>query len=267
MLIRHFVWSAAIAAALSATAFAQPAPTGFHTVYCVKVKPGMDAEFDATRTGDLLKLEQYEVNSGRVSAYYVLATTTPAGSDARCDYAFVEFYPGLPPAPQSDAEQEADLHKAGVAKTGQQFGSELGASGTLVSTSIVRTALQVGAAKEGDYIVVNDMKVLGSIGAWIDNETKLWKPIFEDGLKDGSVDGWSVNIQFMPRGAKDRQLTYTVDIYPSWQSLFNFFGPNFGERWKKVNPDIPIADGMAQEEKVDTIEHTVIYKVVTAIHK
>jgi hypothetical protein len=233
----------------------------------VKVKPGMDAEFDATRTGDLLKLEQYEVNSGRVSAYYVLATTTPAGSDARCDYAFVEFYPGLPPAPQSDAEQEADLHKAGVAKTGQQFGSELGASGTLVSTSIVRTALQVGAAKEGDYIVVNDMKVLGSIGAWIDNETKLWKPIFEDGLKDGSVDGWSVNIQFMPRGAKDRQLTYTVDIYPSWQSLFNFFGPNFGERWKKVNPDIPIADGMAQEEKVDTIEHTVIYKVVTAIHK
>ena len=108
---------------------------------------------------------------------------------------------------------------------------------------------------------------MGSIGAWIDNETKLWKPIFEDGLKDGSVDGWSVNVQFMPRGAKDRQLTYTVDIYPSWQSLFNFFGPNFGELWKKVNPDIPIADGMAQEEKVDTIEHTVIYKVVTAIHK
>ncbi len=145
--------------------------------------------------------------------------------------------------------------------------SELEASGMLVSSSIVRTALQVGAAKEGDYIVVNDMKVLGSIGAWIDNETKLWKPIFEDGLKDGSVDGWSVNVQFMPRGAKDRQLTYTVDIYPNWQSLFDFFGPNFGERWKKVNPGIPIADGMAQEEKADTIEHTVIYKVVTAIHK
>jgi len=136
MLIRHFVWSAAaIAAALSAIAFAQPAPTGYHTVYCVKVKPGLDTEFDATRTGDLLKLEQYEVNSGRVSAYYVLATMTPAGSDARCDYAFVEFYPGLPPAPQSDAEQEADLHKAGVDKTEQQFGSELEASGTLVCVS------------------------------------------------------------------------------------------------------------------------------------
>jgi hypothetical protein len=267
MLFRHFVWSAAIAAALSATVFAQQAPAGFHTVYCVKVKPGMDAEFNATRTGDLLKLEQYDVNSGMVSAWYALATMTPGGTEARCDYAFVEFYPGLPPAPLSDAEQTADLHKAGIDKTAQQFMSELEASGTLVSNSIVRTALQVGAAKEGDYIVVNDMKVSGSIDAWVDNETKLWKPIFEDGLKNGSVDGWSVNVQFMPRGAKDQQLTYTVDIYPNWQSLFAFFGPSFPERWKKVNPDMPIAQGMAQEEKVDTIEHTVIYKVVTAIHK
>ncbi|HEY1807633.1 MAG TPA: hypothetical protein VGG42_03675 [Acidobacteriaceae bacterium] len=267
MLIRYFAWSAAMAAALAATVFAQPAPTGFHTVYCVKVKPGMDAEFNATTTGDVLKLAQHDVNSGVLSAWYVLATMTPAGTEARCDYAFVEFYPGMPPAPMTGDEQTANLHKAGIDKTEQQFMSELEASGTLVSTSIVRTALQVGTAKEGDYIVVNDMKVSGSLDAWVDNETKLWKPIFEDGLKEGSVDGWSVNVQFMPRGAKDEHIAYTVDIYPNWQSVFNFFGPNFEERWKKANPDIPIAEGMAQEEKVDTIEHTVLYKVVNAVHK
>ncbi|HEX3663221.1 MAG TPA: hypothetical protein VHU89_17420 [Acidobacteriaceae bacterium] len=265
MPIRHFALSAAIAAALSVTAYAQQAPAGFHTVYCVKVKPGMDAEFHAATSGDLLKLARHDVSSGMFSAWYMLATIVPSGTEAQCDYAFVEFYPGLPPAPMSDAEQTADLHKAGIDKTDQQFISELEASGTLVSTSIVRTALQVGGAKEGDYLVVNDMHVSGSVGAWVANETKLWKPLFEDGVKDGSVDGWSVNVQFMPRGAKDRDITYTVDIYPSWQSVFDFFGHNFEERWKKVNPDVPIADGMAQEEKVDTIERTVLYQIVTAV--
>ena len=44
----------------------------------------------------------------------------------------------------------------------------------------------------------------------------------------------------MPRGAQDPYLTYTVDIYPNWQSLMTFFGPTFQDRWKKVHPDVPI---------------------------
>jgi hypothetical protein len=262
MFLRRWFWSAAMAAALPAMLLAQQPPTGFHTVYCVKVKPGMDAQFHAVMTGDLQKLGAYDVHSGRLSAWIALETVTPAGTEARCDYAFVEFYPGLPPAPMSDAESAADLRNAGVDKNDQQFTSELESTGTLVSTSIVRAVLQVGAAKQGDYIVVNDMKVPNR-AAWIANEKSLWQPIFEDGVKDGAVDGWSLAEQFMPRGARDSFITYTVDIYPNWQSLFTFFGPNFPDRWKKIHPDVPIDKGMM--DTTDTIEHTVLYKVDTAI--
>jgi hypothetical protein len=32
-----------------------------------------------------------------------------------------------------------------------------------------------------------------------------------------------------------------------------------------VNPDVPIEQGMDQERKVDTIEHTILYNVVDAV--
>ena len=267
MAIRHFVWGAALTAALSVTLVAQQqqAPSGFHQVYCVKVNHGKDAEFSATINGDLRKLAQYHINSGSLSAWLVLSAVVPAGKEARCDYAFVNFFPGLPPAPMSNAENAAELQKA-IGKTPQQFGEELESGATLVSDSIVHTALQVGAAKEGDYIVVNYMNVPDQ-SAWIDNEKKLWQPIFEDGVKDGSVDGWGVETQFMPRGTKDRDITYTVDIYPNWQAVYNFFGPSFPDRWKKANPNLPIDQGMAQEGKVDTIEHTALYHVDTELQK
>jgi hypothetical protein len=99
-------------------------------------------------------------------------------------------------------------------------------------------------------------------GAWIDNERKLWQPIFEDGVKDGSMDGWGVDVAFMPRGDKDSYTTYTVDIYPSWQAVYTFFGPSFPDRWKKVNPNIPMEQGMQHDRKFDTLEHTILSKVV-----
>lgn len=131
-------------------------------------------------------------------------------------------------------------------------------------TSIDREVVGVGEAKEGNYIVVNSMKVFDA-GAWIANEKKLWQPIFEDGVKSGAVAGWAVVESLVPRGDKDRDTAYTVDIYPDWQSFFSFFGPGFADRWKRIHPDVPTADGMAQEHKADTTEHTRLYQVVAAV--
>ena len=247
-----------------ATAQEQSGSPGFHSVACVKVKRGKMADFKAFVNGDFLKFEQSRVDSGAISAWVALRTVIPAGRDATCDYAFVTFYSGMPNAPMGDEEMTAALKKAGISTSLDQMRQQRDAAGYLVYNSISRTALHVGGAKKGDYIVVNEMSV-PDVGAWIANEKKLWQPIFEDGIKDGSVDGWSVVVQFMPRGAKDQGATYTVDIYPSWDALFKFFGPSFSDRWKKVNPDIPIGQGMDQEHKVDTIEHTVLYHVVDAV--
>ena len=248
----------------SAAAQEQSGSPGFHSVACVKVRRGKMADFKSLVSGDFQKLEQSRVDSGAISAWLVLRTVIPAGRDATCDYAFVTFYPGMPNAPMGDEELNAALKKAGIGASLEEMRQQQDAAGYLVYNSINRTVLHVGIAKKGDYIMVNEMNVPDQ-GAWIANEKKLWQPIFEDGVKDGSVDGWSVVEQFLPRGDKDQGDTYTVDIYPSWDALFKFFGPTFSDRWKKIHPDVPIEQGMDQEHKVDTIDHTILYKVVEDI--
>lgn len=260
MSIRHLFWGTALTAVLSVTLAAQQAPPHFYSVTCVKIKPGKTADFNALAS-DLHKYEQSRVDSGSVSAVVETRAISPAGSAADCDYNFVTFYSGIPPAPMGDDETTAALQKAGISSSLEEFRQKENAVGYLASYSIVRQRILVGTAKKGDYIVVNDMKVTDT-GAWIDNERKLWQPIFEDGVKDGSMDGWGVDVAFMPRGDKDPYTTYTVDIYPSWQAIYTFFGPSFPDRWKKIHPDVPIAQGMDQEHKVDTIEHTILTKVV-----
>lgn len=259
MSIRHLIWGAALAAALPVTLVAQQAPPHFYTVACVKIKPGKTVAFDAL-VSNLHKYEQSRVDSGVVSAVIETRAVSPAGSAAQCDYDFVTFYSGPPAAPMSKDEMTAALQKAGISSSLEELRQQEDAVGYLASYSIAQQALQVGVAKKGDYIVVNEMTVPDT-GAWIANERKLWQPIFEDGVKDGSMDGWGVDMAFMPRGAKDSYTTYTVDIYPSWQAVYTFFGPSFPDRWKKVNPDVPMAQGMDEEHKVETIEHTVLSKV------
>ncbi|MGH9587787.1 MAG: hypothetical protein ACRD3F_12600 [Acidobacteriaceae bacterium] len=261
MSIRQLVWGVALAAALPVTLVAQQAPIHFYSVACVKIKPGKTAAFN-TLVSTLQKYEQSRVDSGAASAVIQTRAVSPAGASAACDYEFVTFYSGLPPAPMSKDEMTAALQKAGISSSPEELRQQEDAVGYLASYSIVRQALGVGnGVKKGDYVVVNDMKVPDT-GAWIENEKKLWQPIFEDGVKDGSMAAWAVNVSWMPRGAKDPYTTYTVDVYSSWQSLFSFFGPSFPARWKRINPDVPMAQGMDQEHKVDTIEHTTLSKVV-----
>lgn len=261
MPIRHLFWATAFTALLSATLAAQQTPS-FYTVACVKIKPGKTAALNALVSGELNKYEQSRVDSGTVSAAIETRAVSPSGAQAMCDREFIEFYSGVPDAPMSEAETTSALQKAGISSSAEELSQQEDAVGYLVSFSIVRQALRVGTAKKGDYVVVNDMKVANT-EAWIANEKKLWQPIFEDGVKDGSMDGWGVDVSFMPRGAEDPYITYTVDIYPSWQALYSFFGPSFPERWKKVNPDIPIAEGMKQERTMDTIEHTTLSEIVS----
>ena len=119
--IRHMAFAAALAAALSATLVAQPTPSGYHSISCVRVKAGKSAAFRALLSGDYSKIEQARVDSGAVSAWIALRTVIPAGTDAGCDYVLVTFYPGLPAAPLSDDEMTDVLQKAGVSSEYHEY--------------------------------------------------------------------------------------------------------------------------------------------------
>jgi hypothetical protein len=262
--IRSFAWGAALAAALCVTVVAQQAPAGYHQIYCVKVKPGRDAQFNAMVNGDLRKLVQYDLNSGRLSSWIVLSAMIPAGEEAPCDAAVIYFYPGLPPAPQSDAAMAAELQKA-IGKTPQEFDQELEANATLVIDNITRYLSLVGGAKKGDYLVFNSMKV-PNLDAWAAWEKTNWQPFAEASVKDGALSGWALNVQIFPHGAKVKDAASTVDIYPTYQAAISGpFGNGGMDRWKKVHPGESVDDAMDQGAKLCTIESSVLYKVEDAV--
>jgi hypothetical protein len=56
--------SVALAAAFPVTLPAQQAPSGYHTVACIKVKPGKGAEYGKWAAEDVHKRQQANADSG-----------------------------------------------------------------------------------------------------------------------------------------------------------------------------------------------------------
>jgi hypothetical protein len=259
---------ALVASTLSVTLVAQQqAPSGYHRVSCVKVKPGRTAEFRALIAGDVSKFEHSQLDSGTMSGWVVLRTIVPAGSDATCDYVFVGFYPGFPPAPMSDEETKAVLEKAGIGKTVSEWAQEHVDNGYLVNSNITRAVALVGGAKKGDYLVFNSMSV-PNLSAWVDWEKKEWQPFAEAQIKNGLMSGWAFNVQIFPRGAKVQSQASTVDIYPSWEAAMQGFGGKKGvDLWNSVHPELKFDDAIAEASKLRTIDAATLYKVEEAIFK
>jgi hypothetical protein len=216
-------------------------------------------------TGDVSKVEHSQLDSGMISGWIVLRTIVPAGADATCDYVFVGFYPGLPPAPMSDEETKAVLEKAGIGKTVAEWGQEHADNGYLVNNNITRYVTLVGGAKKGDYLVFNSMSV-SNLSAWIDWEKKEWQPFAEALVKSGLMSGWAINEQIFPHGAKVESRASSVDIYPSWEAAMQGLGGKKGmDLWNSVHRDLKFEDANAQAAKLRTIDAATLYKVEEAI--
>src|ERR1035438_1192309 len=261
MSIPRILVGAAIVAALSIPLTAQQAPTGFHSIACVKVNPGKWAEIEEWIAGTGDKLDQSLVDSGTIAGTISLRTELPQGSASECDYVFVTFFNGLPSEPPSTEELSKALHKAGVPLTAEQFYTKRGELGTLVYDNITQYQTLVGGAKKGGYLVFNSMNA-PDVGACVAYQQKVWKPLAEEMVKAGNSDGWAINEKVFPRGAKDKTAVSTVDLYPSWNAFINVY-PSMMDAWKKVHPDMDFNSTMGQQfEKLCSIEHTVLYKVV-----
>ena len=260
MPIPRILLGAAIAAALSVSLAAQQAPVGIHHIQCVKVNPGQQAAVQEWIDGDNHKLTQSLVDSGAYAMSLVLRTQMPAGTDAQCDYVFVTFYNGLPPAPKTREEISMALRKADIQMTAGAYNAKLSEMGKLVNDNITQYQALVGGAKKGDYLEFNSMSSPDP-GACVAIEKKDWQPLAEQMVKDGNTDGWAINLQIFPRGAKDKTAVSSVDIYPSWDAFINSYG-SIGGACKKVHPDMDINSTIGQFEKLCSIQHTVLYKLV-----
>jgi hypothetical protein len=252
------LFGVALVAAFSVTLSAQQAPSGYHTVACVKVKPEKATEFRKWAAEDARKVQQSFADSGRISAWLLLRAVMPQGKSAACDYLSISIYPGAPPAPVELSDLGAALKKAGLTMTAQDFVDRRAALTELVSNNMFQNQLSVGTEKKGDYLVVNYMKV-PNIADWLAYEKKVWQPMAEVLVKDGVTRGWSVNVQVLPGGSALKFEAVTVDIYPSWDAVFKDFG--FAEHFKKAHPDMEVGTTMQAFEKLRTILSSELFTV------
>lgn len=265
MSIPRILLGAALVAAFSMPLVAQQKPTGYYEDACVNVKPGQNAAFHAFSIGPGHKVEQQLVNSGRIQTGLMMRTVLPVGTDAgRCDYLFVDFYKGLPPAPMTMEETSQALHDAGLAMTAKDLDAQEMEVSTLVNEELARSVMQLGEAKKGDYIVVNEMDA-PHIGACLSLEKKDWQPMAEAMMKAGDISGWVANVQIFPWGAKDGYRVSTVDIYPSWDAFVRQ-DKSIDNAWKVVHPGTDMNGTLAQStftqfDKLCPIKHTTLFKV------
>ena len=253
---RTLFLSAALVAVFSVSLAAQQAPSGYHTVACVKVKPGKEAEYRKWAAEDGHKFQQANADSGRLFAAYFLRAVMPQGTSAACDYLSVSMFPGAPPAPMSPDAMGAALKKAGLTMSAQEYVDRRSSLTQLVSNNMFQNQVFVGAAQKGDYFMVNYMKV-PDMTDWLAFEKKVWQPMAESMAKDGVQRGWSVNAQVLPSGSDLKFQAVTVDIYPSWDAVFRGIG--FTERFKKVHPDMEIGTTMENAQKLRTISLSELY--------
>ena len=258
MNIPRSLLSVAFAAAFSATLLAQQAPSGYHSVACIKVKPENANEFRKWAAEDAHKFAQGRVDSGAVSTWFLLRSVIPQGTSTECDYLSISMYPGAPPKPLDMDEMGAALKKAGMTVSAKEYVDRRSSLTQLVSNNLFQNKVFVGAAKKGDYFVVNEMKV-SNMDDYLAYEKKVWQPLAEAMAKDGVRTGWSLNVQVLPNGSDLKFQAVTVDVFPSWDAVYKDIP--FADTFKKVHPDMEVGTTFETYEKLRTILSTDLYHV------
>jgi hypothetical protein len=242
---------------------AQNTPT-FSRDYCVKVNPGKQADV-AALLPEAAKMNQVRVDEGRLVRWMALGAVVPLGGAARCDYHIILTYSGFPAEPPTMQETGADLERARLKMTAQQFASRRDSDLTVASLDIWQRIDAAGEPpKKGSYLQLNYYKPkAGKTEEWAKLETGGWKPFAERVAKDMPGTGWLVAALVMPQGDALHYTGMTVDVFPSWAVIGK--GIPYAELWPKVHSDISLDDYIAKMgQTIDVYSRDVVQVVEIA---
>lgn len=264
MKIHRWLICAASVAAFSIPMAAQQTPSGFHRVACLKVKLQDTDAFLKFASDEVDKMAQYWVKSGKSSGWLLLRSVVPMGQSAQCDYLAITVYSGLPMDFFSPDQVAEGLKQAGSKMSVQEFLNRRNSVATLVSNDLFQTRARVGTIKKGDYLEVLYQKVPNQ-RTWLANDVKVWQPVAEAMLKDGTRSGWFAVFRVLPAGSSMKYNAINVDVFPSLEAVFKD-DPQFVDRWKRVHPDMDLATTMQGLDKFRTTENEELYTVLDAVN-
>ena len=183
---------------------AQQAAGGYLSVACLKTKPvASPANGDDSRPPSVAgfhRMQQANLDSGKISAWFLLDAVAPRGTAAMCDRYSISWYPSPMPEP---LETGVDVR--------------LGAIFELVSWEMWRNRMAVGTMRKGDYVYFSRLKVT-ELEEWLENEKRVWQPMAAQRVKDEAMRGWYVSVPVFPGGSECRYQATTMDVFPDWET-------------------------------------------------
>jgi len=240
---------------------AQDQPQTYLSAFCIKAEPGKTQEFEQFVRDVGSKLHQVRMQEKRISRWSFSRAVTPTGEEARCSHRLALVYEGAPPEPQT--QLEADLKKAGIKMSPQEYSTRLTSLSKLVLQERFARFAGFGAPEKGTYFQINFMKPLPGKGAeFAKFEREVWQPLAEQAAKTGHPrKAWTAWARIYPSGSASDYDAITVDIFRDWASIWKPQGFS-KEVAEKVFPGKSGQDLMAPISTLRNLVHRELYFVV-----
>ena len=240
---------------------AQDQPQTYLSAFCIEALPGKALELEQFVRDVGSKLFQVSMQEKRLSRWTFSRAVAPTGEEARCSHRLALVYEGAPPEPQS--QLEADLKKAGIKMSPQEYFARLMSLSKLVLHERFARLASFGAPEKGTYFRINFMKPLPGKGAeFAKFEREVWMPLAEQAAKSGHpLKAWSGWFRMYPSGTESDYDAITVDIFRDWASVWKPQGFS-KEVVEKVFPGKTAQDLMAPIGTLRSLVHRELYFVV-----
>ena len=243
----------------------QPAgPVITQNITYLKIAPGKsDAWLKMTRE-EGMKVAQVRADAGEILSWTLLRSVYPGGAEARADYMISVLSEGPPRRPGGDTGLEASLKKAGLKLTASEYWSKREAIVSRVASELWRIRERVAAPQKGHYLYLNLMKVHDA-AAYNDFEAKVWRPIAESWVKDGSMSGWIYATKILPSGSDTVYSSYSADMFPTWEAAFA--SRPLQPQFEKIHPGKSYAEASASMGKLRSLAKRELWVVVERVEK
>ena len=240
---------------------AQDQPQTHLSTFCIKALPGKAVELEQFVSDVGSKLFQVSMQEKRMSRWTFSRAVTPTGEEAACSHRLALVYEGAPPEPPNALE--ADLKKAGIKMTSQEYFAKLMSFSKLVLHERFARFAGFGAPEKGTYFQINFMKPLpGKAADFAKFEREVWMPLAEQAAKSGHPRrAWAGWFRIYPSGSESDYDAITVDVFRDWASVWKPQGFS-KDAVEKVFPGKTAQDLMAPTITLRNLVHRELYFVV-----
>jgi len=260
---RNGVLVLALLLIVNLTTFAQASAPVIAEVRLLKVEPQNSAEFEKLIKEVFKPVAQMRKQNGQITGWQFYKIDF-AGTDDPYQYATVHVYNAWE---KTEPKQSlADQVKTALPKAD----ANAIMTKALGLAKIVRIGLYErvdGVALKPDvrtkYVFMNFMKVKeGMDDAYLDSETKDWKPVFQEMSDTGKRAGWGLWVTAYPGGTAKTHDYVTTDIYTSYSQIFE----SMTDAFKKVHANQDITLFFQKAGKTRDLVRSELWELLDAVN-